>query len=280
MPAWRKITRAKLLSALSVALLSLGSCSPLPGAQEEEPFSGRILAAVRSMPTGGGYAADRTAEQRLAQRGITRRGKELLVSPQGAAPTFCSAACYMVLLQALQSRQADGHPLPPAAWASLRVEAEHPDGYLNWGRANANGPGFAKWIHDLGAGISFCEVSQARPGDFLKYFHTPTIGGRERGHLVIFLGSEQRGSETYLHIWSANRPQGYGTRSIPLSSIHHPIFTRITRPERFAAAAELPLHDAWLASLLHTSAPFSEVLSRCGIHTAKQAPRKNEHPHR
>lgn len=273
MLAWRKITKAEWLGALCGALLGLGSCAPLPGGQEED-FSSRILAAVRSMPEGGGYAADHSAERRLAQSGITRRGSGLHVSPQGASPTFCSAACYMVLLKALQSRQDSGRALAPEAWAGLRVEAEHPDGYLNWGRANANGPGFAKWIHDLGAGVSFCEVHKARPGDFLKYFHSPAIGGRERGHLVIFLGSEQRGSETYLRIWSANRPQGYGTRSIPLSSIHHPIFTRITRPERFAAAAELPSQDPWLASLLHTSTTLSEVQSRCGIHTAKQAPKK------
>ena len=44
------------------------------------------------------------------------------------------------------------------------------DGVGIWGRANANGPGFSKLVHDLQAGINFTEPEKAVPGDFLKLF--------------------------------------------------------------------------------------------------------------
>ena len=166
----------------------------------------------------------------------------------------------MVLLQALRGWEAEqgAAVFSPRVWESLRVEAQHPDGYLSWGRANANGPGFAKWVRDLGAGRSFTSLQAARPGDFLKFFHTPQIGARERGHLVIYLGQELRGGQRCIRYWSANKPGGYGVRSVPLAGLHHLIFTRITHPARFARAPLLPALDPWLASLLHQDTSFDE----------------------
>lgn len=258
--AWKKnpIKHLRLLGAL---ICGLSGCTASPAAREPEDFSARVLQAVRSMPTGGGYAADRTAELRLAAKGITHTepGK-LHVNPQAAAPTFCSAACYIVLLKVLQKH----YTLSPGAWESLRVERDHPDGYLSWGRVNANGPGLAKWVHDLGAGCNFTEIQQAKPGDFLKFFHTAEIGAGERGHMVIYLRTEQINGEPHLVYWSANSPGGYGARSIPLRKLHHPIFTRITRPERLSAAPSLPIYDPWLASMLLRSYSYAEVLQHCG----------------
>lgn len=263
MPAWKK-RRMRAKALLSLLLLFL-CCLPAGAAQG---FADYVLAAMRAMPEGGGYAADPAAERRLAERGIVWDGRQLRVSPRGASPTFCSAACYMVLLQALQNWQAvPGHTrFSPRVWECLRVLGpRHPDGLLSWGRANANGPGFAKWVCDLGAGVNFSSVSLARPGDFLKFFHSPDIGVSERGHMVIFLGLESLKGVPHICYWSANKGQGYGIRRAPLRSLHHLIFTRITHPEAFARAPLLPQSDAWLGSMLTQPHSFDQVRKRCRI---------------
>lgn len=259
-------------------LLALGSCvsggrggAPAAGERGESgrrDFSRCVLDAVKTMPSGGGYAADRQAEVRLAERGVRWQGGRLWVAPAGASPTFCSAACYMALLRALhswESEQAAGARFSPRVWHSLRVEAEHPDGYLSWGRVNANGPGLAKWVHDLGAGVSFSDARAARPGDFLKFFHTPAIGAQEKGHMVVFLGLEENAGQLCLRYWSSNKRGGYGVRSTPLAGVHHPIFTRITHPERIAAAAELPARDEWLAAMLRRPCSYAEAAAKCAV---------------
>ena len=263
------LRRAGVALAISAAL-TLSACSnpaggawqPTPRAAQTAPLAPYILSALRSMPVGGGYAADRAAELRLAQHGITWQGSALRISPTGASPTFCSAACYMVLLRALQQWEQNHPPLPREVWHSLRVEPQHADGYLSWGRANANGPGFAKWVRDLGAGYNFTALHHARPGDFLKFFHTPHIGARERGHLVIYLGTTQRAGQTYIRYWSANKPDGYGERTTPLTALHHLIFTRITHPYRLTQAPHLPPRDPWLNSLLTHPTTWPQTLKQ------------------
>lgn len=258
-PRWFSV-----LSSVLLCLAGLAQAGAATGGQQG--FAAHVLQAVSRMPAGGGYAADRAAERRLAVQGIVWQAGQLRVQPKAASPTFCSAACYMVLLQALQSWQRAGAaPFTPAQWYSLRVDPVHADGYLSWGRVNANGPGLAKWVQDLGAGVNFSDVQHARPGDFLKYFHTADIGVHERGHMVVFLGTEQQEGQLWIRYWSANRPQGYGVRSVPWSRMHHPIFTRITHPEKLAGAARLPAHDSWLADMLTKPCSLAEVARRCAL---------------
>ena len=233
------------------------------------PLNPYILRAVQSMPTGGGYASDRAAEVRLARSGIVwqKRSQQLVVAPRAASPSFCSAACYMALLRALGSWETEqGRRVFSAqVWESLRVEETHPDGSLSWGRFNSNGPGCAKWVYDLRAGINFTDPKSALPGDFLKIFFSPQIGAQERGHLVVFLGLEQLRGQPHIRFWSANKPGGYGIRTLPLSSIYHMIFTRVTHPKRIALAPSLPAHDPWLAAMLTHDFSFPEICQRCGI---------------
>ena len=233
------------------------------------PLNPYILRAVQSMPTGGGYASDRAAEVRLARSGIVwqQRCQQLVVAPRAASPSFCSAACYMALLRALSFWETEqgSRVFSAKVWESLRVEESHPDGYLSWGRFNSNGPGCAKWVYDLRAGINFTDPKSALPGDFLKIFFSPQIGAQERGHLVVFLGLEQLRGQSHIRFWSANKPGGYGIRTLPLSSIHHMIFTRVTHPERIALAPSLPVHDPWLVAMLTHDFSFPEICQRCGI---------------
>ncbi len=235
-------------------------------------FNACILKACSDMPRGGGYAADRAAEVRLARSGVIpdRNGCSLQGCPSAASPTFCSAACYLVLLRALQywERQEERKVFSAEVWQALRVDERHPDGYLSWGRFNANGPGCAKWVHDLGAGISFTSPALAKPGDFLKIFFSSAAGATERGHFVVFLGIQQINSTPFIVYWSANRrTSGYGVVRIALNDkrIRFLLFTRITRPENIARAPQLPLTDPWLASMLSRTYSFREMIQGCGL---------------
>ena len=180
-----------------------------------------------------------------------------------SVPPHATWRCCVPLAPGRRNR--GGRVFSAQVWESLRVEETHPDGYLSWGRFNSNGPGCAKWVHDLRAGFNFTDPKLALPGDFLKIFFSSQIGAQERGHLVVFLGLEQLRGLPHIRFWSANKPGGYGVRTLPLSSIRHLIFTRVTHPERIALAPSLPVHDPWLAAMLTHDFSFPEVCRRCGI---------------
>lgn len=265
-----RITMLMLLFAalpLSAAVLKKRSTSQQVPARQD--FGMLVLQSIcKDMPTGGGYSAQPDDVTRVAEKAViwNDRSQKLEIFPQRAAPTFCSAACYMVLLRALQRWESQsGYHLPTVAWQALDVTPNQPDGTGTWGRANANGPGFARLVATLGAGINFRDVRQAQPGDFLKIFWTPIIGARERGHLVVYLGLEKKNGTTFLRYWSANKPGGYGIKSAPLSSMHNLIFTRITAPQNFARTSALPAHDSWLSDMQKSIFTFEEVRRACHI---------------
>lgn len=234
----------------------------------QSSFNTLVLQSVREFPSGGGYSASPGDVARVAEQAVVwdkTRGS-LQISPAKAAPTFCSAAVYMVLLRSLQRREMlVGERLPGKAWQALDVQLNQPDGTGVWGRANANGPGLARLVAQLGAGVNFRDVSRAQAGDFLKIFWSADIGVRERGHLVVFLGLEKKNGIVHLRYWSANKPGGYGVKSAPLSRMHNLIFTRITAPQNFARAGELPPHDTWLESMQTHSYSFDIVRKACHI---------------
>lgn len=222
----------------------------------------------KDMPSGGGYSATPTDVERLAQQAVvwSESKQSLAIEPRQAVPTFCSAACYMVLLQSLQRWESTvGRRFPAEIWQKMDVTPNQTDGTGIWGRANANGPGFAKMIHDIRAGINFHDVRLAQPGDFLKIFWTESIGSTERGHLVIYLGLERKNGSVYLRYWSANKPGGYGVKSAPLSHMHNLIFTRITAPQNFVRATKLSANDSWLEDMQRKSFTFAEVRRKCNI---------------
>lgn len=237
-------------------------------------FSACVLRALEQMPRGGGYSVKASASRNLSTKAVVwdETAQRLRIDVQAAQPSFCSGACYVALLHALEIWQASsGAALPPAAWKAMDVHGQA-DGSGVWGRANANGPGFSKLVHDLNAGVSFTDPAAAQPGDFLKFFWSGEIGARERGHMVVFLGTQQVEGQPHIRYWSANMPDGYSERSIPLSKMHHLIFTRITRPANFANAATLPATDTWLRDMQKKSVDFSEVSHACGIGSPVQGP--------
>ena len=233
---------------LLLGILASGCANMTPG----EPGSGlnpKVLAAVRTMPGGGGYDGSAPTKN-LLHGACSLADGEIQVNASRAKPSFCSGATYLVLLKALGSG--------PQA---LLPEIDQKDGHGTFGRWNANGPGAAKLVADLGAGKNFTSWDAAQPGDFLKIWWTDKIGGSERGHLVVYLGHNDR----TVRFWSSNQPGGYGTRSVPRSDCKRVLFTRITRPEKFATAKNLPPADPWLERMLHDDFTWAEVVTKCRI---------------
>ncbi|BCX48028.1 hypothetical protein HAHE_19360 [Haloferula helveola] len=232
---------------LLVGLLS-GGCATVAG-EGESGFNAKVLAAVRQMPAGGGYDGS-DATKNLLPGACELRGGTVRVQANLAKPSFCSGATYLVLLKALES---DSEALLPVM--------DHQDGHGVFGRWNSNGPGSAKLVADLRAGRNFTSWDEARPGDFLKIWWTDAIGGRERGHLVVYLGHDAK----TVRFWSSNQPGGYGMKSVPIADCRRVLFTRITRPEKFAAAKRLPEIDPWLARMLREDFTWNEVAAKCRV---------------
>ena len=238
---------AKLLLTPVAMLLAAGCVSSPAGTPQD--FNKKVLNAVKSMPSGGGYdGSDET--KNLLHGACDFAGGGIQVNANRAKPSFCSGATYLVLLKAM-----GGGP------ESLLPEIDQKDGHGVFGRWNSNGPGAAKLVADLGAGKNFTSWDEARPGDFLKIWWTEKIGGRERGHLVVYLGHD---AET-VRFWSSNQPGGYGAKSVPRGDCKRVLFTRVTRPEKFANADGLPAVDRWLARMLLEDFSWKEVVGKCRV---------------
>ncbi len=265
-----RLTAAACLLSLSWCLTACSApVTPSPETGKyDRTINTHIVRIVRAMPRGGGYSTGQEAFDRFIGKAVVRddiRGR-LRLAPSEARPSFCSEACYLVLLQLLDKcRDASGNsPFSPLVWQALAPRDKQPDGEGIWGRANANGPGFAKLVSDLDAGFSFEDISRAKPGDFLKIFWTDEIGGRERGHLVVYLGVKRdKTGEGDLFFWSSNMGQGYSVKSVPLSSAKRLLFTRLTKLGAFSLAASLPERDEWLASLLRKPTDMREIREKC-----------------
>lgn len=213
---------------------------------------------------GGGYKTNREAMEALAVKACrwNAAARRPVFLVREARPSFCSSACYLLLLNTLSIWDAQ-QPQPvisERAWLALAPRVGQHDGEGPWGWANANGPGLAVLVHALGAGVSFEDWRRARPGDFMKIFWTDQIGKREFGHLTVLV--KDGGDE--VTFWSSNMPDGYGAKTIPKSRIARVIFTRITRPERFNLAPRIGVNE-WLASLLKKEVTVKEVRKRCGM---------------
>ncbi|MCP5547851.1 MAG: hypothetical protein H7A50_10810 [Akkermansiaceae bacterium] len=237
----------KTLSLVSAAVFAVG-CASVP-AGGDDGFNTKVLAAVRSMPRGGGYDGSDAAKNRMPEA-CSWNGGALTVDAGAASPGFCSGATYLVLLDALGSGPREMMPV-----------TDQIDGHGIFGRWNANGPGCAKLVADLGAGVNFTSWDEARPGDFLKIWWTDEIGGRERGHHVVYLGR----TGDIVRYWSSNQPGGYGVKTARIDECRRVLFTRITRPDRFAAAGRLPERDAWLEAMLRKDFTWSDVVARCMV---------------
>ncbi len=235
-------------------------------------YNAYVLKAIRAMPTGGNYATNEDAGKRFIDAIHTQGG--LSVDPSNAKPSFCTTATYLVLTQVIEklwnegklasvSQSAIDQLLPPQNTDSLY----HDDGTGVWGRWNANGPGTAKFFHDTRLGTNFESLSKAKAGDFLKIWWTTEVGGKERGHSVVFLGTRKNSKtgETELNYWSSNQEIGYSSKWIPLSKAKHMIFSRFDSPSNLNGLPALPKTDQYLKDCMSKDSSFDEAKAKSGV---------------
>lgn len=257
------------MSALLLTLATLGaidnenlvSCATT----NNTPCNGYVLAAINSMPRGGGYGVDTSAVNNFGTA-IRIENEKMSILPKKSEPSFCSGATYLVFLKTLLLLQEQQKVTLPLSTLQALLPNHLSDGKGFWGCWNANGPGVARLFYSLKLGPSFSDLAAAQPGDFLKFFWTDTIGAKEHGHLVIFLGLEKKEGVTTITYWSSNKStHGYGKKSIALSHLHHMIFSRLTTPQNILNASSLPKIDSYLASLLVRSSSWEEVKAYCHV---------------
>jgi hypothetical protein len=224
-----------------------------------------VLEAIRTMPREGGYSTTPITGQLLSEA-IKVGPRGLGIDAERAAPSYCASATYLVFLTVYERLLREGQlTLEASALESLRVAPGQIDGEGIWGRWNANGPGTARLFHELQLGQNFTDWSQARPGDFMKIFWNTEIGKRERGHSVIYLGTEREGGVEYVRFWSSNKPRGYGEKRVTRKSVAFAIFSRLEHPENLSRGPAIPKRDAYLASLLTVPSSQAEVREKCGM---------------
>lgn len=249
-----------------ICLLVIGTS---PAETKLPPLNQYVLWAVKQMPKGGGYLASKRAIASL-QDGVALSDQGFTTRPKTASPSFCSGATYLVFLKVIDKLIANGslEMTGKQRWEFLKIN-EVPDGHGIWGRWNANGPGTAKLFAELECGKNFADYAHALPGDFMKIWWTDEIGGKERGHLVVFLGTSIEKGQRMVRFWSSNIPGGYGEKTVLQSTIKRALFSRFDNHTRLIKAGSLPQKNRFLEDMLRKSFTWKQVASECRV---KEAP--------
>jgi hypothetical protein len=229
-----------------------------------ENLNGLILEQVKKMPSGGRYSVSHFASIKLRSAAHFESGK-FFVIPTAPYPSFCSGATYIVFIKTIEALRERGQLQLDFATLDELMVRDQRDGQGVWGRWNANGPGTARLFHELDLGRNFTDFSRAEPGDFMKIFWNNSVGRREHGHSVIFLGTVNRPDGEHVRFWSSNIPSGYGEKEVPRSKIAGAIFSRLETPANLSRIHNVPETDSYLASLLRKQSNFAEAARMCGI---------------
>jgi hypothetical protein len=251
---------------LLVILLLLSGLTPNETRAQlaPSPLNDLILDQIRQMPVGGRYAATRAATIRLQSAAHFEAGK-FFILPDAASPSYCSGATYLVFMKTIEVLRARGDlQLDYDTLDALMIRGQR-DGEGIWGRWNANGPGTARLFQELGLGRNFDDFEEAEPGDFMKIFWSPEVGRAERGHSVIYLGTEKKLGLDYVRYWSSNVPVGYGERSVARTKIVHAIFSRLYAPSNLERIEGAPEVDRYLANLERVRSSYTEARKMCGF---------------
>ena len=230
------------------------------------PLNQYVLWAVNQMPNGGGYLASKKAILSL-QKGVALSDQGIEIKPKVASPSFCSGATYFVFLKVVDKLIENGslNLTGKQRWEFLKID-EVPDGHGVWGRWNANGPGTAMLFTELKCGKNFTSYDHALPGDFMKIWWTEEIGGKERGHLVVYLGAIMKNGKKHIRFWSSNIPGGYGEKVVPRTDIKHVLFSRFENHRQLAKAGSLPENNRFLEDMLRKSFAWKQVAKECRVH--------------
>lgn len=227
----KKITSCIVLILACIAAVEAEDKSGYVNAE----WQNAIVAAIDSFPENGGYYTGRNTNaqfRRTAWRamnecfGMQPTDAQPRLDVSKAQPSFCSMATYLAMLKAIQIwDNKDGRQdVPNLSWFSMKPFCgvtdvinnqgyNQPDGEGLWGMANANGPGMAVLVKELGAGFSFtgyrgakteknrenkdeCYMTddewcadpvwaKARKGDFMKIFwNRNETAGSDSGAII------------------------------------------------------------------------------------------------
>ena len=223
-----------------------------------------VLEQMGKMPSGGKYSVSHFAKIKLQSAAHFESGK-FFVIPTKPYVSFCSGATYLVFIKTVEELRDRGQLQLDYATLNQLIIRDQRDGEGVWGRWNANGPGTGRLFHELGLGRNFTDFSQAQPGDFMKIFWNNNVGKSESGHSVIFLGTTNHPDGEYVRFWSSNIGMGYGEKEVPRSKIANAIFSRLETPANLTRVRDIPVVDAYLASLLRKKSNFAEATKKCGI---------------
>lgn len=252
-----------------------------------------ILRKIEAMPADGQYAAYRkdapegkrfddlyaTVDSLGKSLEVDRRGR-LVVKPKRAMPgSFCSSGTYLLFCDVIATLQRKGMVASDARLSRELADVGNKedvihgrlDGIGIFGHWNADGPGTAVLFQRLGLGRNFLGYQRARPGDFLKIFWNEKIGKGERGHLVVYLGENEKGDA--IHVWSSNQrnedgTSGYGTMWVAKSRIHRATFSRLEHPEnltRWLEFTEAEKTSDYLVRIRRTPSSLAEMRRAVGI---------------
>jgi hypothetical protein len=253
-----------IITLCVIGILSVAAFPAIPGPTAASA-NDAVLRAVQSMPRGGGYATDSGTTALLGKATAPNGTGGLRIIPQLAIPSYCSGATYIVFLRTVDELIQSGVLRLDARSINALLVRGQSDGEGVWGRWNANGPGTARLFYELQLGRNFDDFASARPGDFMKIFWTKEVGRLERGHSVIFLGTERVDGKERVRFWSSNKPLGYGEKSVPKAQIAQAIFSRLEQPQNVSRVADLPTRDPYLGSLLAARSSFGEARKKCGV---------------
>ncbi|MBK1883183.1 hypothetical protein JIN85_12210 [Luteolibacter pohnpeiensis] len=247
---------------MSIVLIVSGVAFGLSSSWAAEPagLNRYVLEALKTMPSGKGYDASQTAVDRLASH-VTIQDGVIQEDLKGTKATFCSGATYVVFLRTIEMLRKGGNVTLSTDALQRLADLGVKDGELVFGRWNANGPGTAKLFQELKCGRNFTDYTQAQPGDFMKIWWTDEIGGKERGHSVVFLGQDQ----TSVRFWSANQPEGYGVKVVPKETIRRKLFSRFENLDALKHVTKLSAKNGFLADMLHQSFTWEQVVKECSV---------------
>lgn len=257
------------------------------GESKGDDLNRLIVETIKEMPSAGGYARyqrDLPENQRFLQLYETVDdlqsairvgiGGKLKVNAGAAgAPSFCSSATYLLFCAVLEKLQEDGRmPVDRAlnqeiadVGATRSVIHGKLDGVGIFGHWNANGPGTGVLFSRLDLGSNFSSFERAKPGDFLKIFWNEAIGKGERGHLVVYLGENERGDA--IEVWSSNMSNedgsgGYGSMWVEKDRIKRALFSRFERPKnllRWLEFSEKEKTSDYLVAILSKGSTGEEM---------------------
>lgn len=257
----------KTILILSFVVSSFLFSSAFAQEVSEELVREWVMESIQEMPVKGGYELTRRAPEKLRDS-FSWNMDELLVNEKVAIPSYCTTATFIVFYKVLQKYWDYSRTQPNRTVLEIIKPNMDSDGVRIWGRWNSNGPATAKFFFETGLGENFDRIEDARPGDFLKLFWNGEIGKLERGHSVVYLGTEVQGGVRMVKFWGSNKAtDGYGIRTIPMSDAKFLLFSRLKFPENAANIASLPVTDTFLASMLTKVSNWTEVRKVTGIQT-------------